>query len=65
MVSWSWISKITKWKVARFWNSTVTIQPAEAGIEELRTKLAGNALSMTNSNEFDIGKTIDCKRFSN
>ena len=40
-------------------------KPAEAGIEELRTKLAGNALSMTNSNEFDIGKTIDCKRFSN
>ena len=52
-----------KWPV--FETAPVTIQLAEAGIEELRTKLAVNALSMTKSNEFDIGKTIDCKRFSN
>ena len=39
--------------------------PPEAGIEELRTKLTVNALSMTKSNEFGIGKFIDCKRFSN
>ena len=39
--------------------------PPEADIEELRTKLTVNALSMTKSNELGIGKIIDCKRFSN
>ena len=52
-----------KWPV--FETAPVTIPPAEAGIEELRTKLAVNVLSMTKSNEFGIGKTIDCKRYSN
>ena len=39
--------------------------PPEAGIEELRTKLTVNALSITKSNEFGIGKITDCNRFSN
>ena len=51
-----------KWPV--FERVRVSIPP-EAGIEELRTKLTVNALSMAKSNEFDIGKIIDCKRSSN
>ena len=39
--------------------------PPEVGIEELRTKLTINALSMTKSNEFGVGNVIDCKCFSN
>ena len=37
----------------------------EVRIEELRTKLIVNGLSMTKSSEFGIGKITDCKRFSN
>ena len=51
-----------RWPV--FETVLVSISP-EAGIEELRTKLTVNALSMTKSNEFGIGKIIECKRFSN
>ena len=51
-----------KWPV--FETVPVSIPP-EAGIEELKTKLTVNALSMRKSNEFGIGKIIDCKRFSN
>ena len=39
--------------------------PPEVGIEELRTKLTVNAFPMTKSNEFGIGKIIDCKPFGN
>ena len=38
--------------------------PPEVRIEELKTKLTVNALSMTKSNESSIGKIIGCKRFS-
>ena len=51
-----------KWLV--FEKVPVSIPP-EAGFEELRTKLTVSALSMTKSNEFGIGKIIDCNRFSN
>ena len=51
-----------KWPV--FERVRVSIPP-EAGIEELRTKLTVNALSITKSNEFGIGKITDCNRFSN
>ena len=51
-----------KWPV--FETVPISIQP-EAGIEELRTKLTVNALSMMKSNEFGVGKIIDCKCFSN
>ena len=51
-----------KWSV--FETVLVSIPP-EAGIEKLRIKLTVNALSMTKSNVFGIGKIIDCKRFSN
>ena len=51
-----------KWPVFE----TVPVRiPAEVGIEELRTTLTVNWLSMTKSNEFGNGKIIDCKRFSN
>ena len=51
-----------KWPVFE----TVPVRiPPEVGIEELRTKLTVNALSMTKSNEFGIGKIIGCKPFSN
>ena len=39
---------------------TVPAIPDEVGIEELRTKLTVNALSMTKSNRFGIAKIIDC-----
>ena len=51
-----------KWPV--FETVPVSIPP-EAGIEELRTRLTVNSLSMTKSNEFGIGKIIDCNRFGN
>ena len=51
-----------KWLV--FETAPVSLPP-EAGIEELRAKLTVNALSMTKSNEFGIGKIIDYKRFNN
>ena len=58
MVSWSWISKIIKWKWPVF--KTVPAIPPEVDIEELKTKLTVNALFMTKSNEFGIGNTINC-----
>ena len=50
-----------KWPVFE----TVPAIPAEAGIEELRTKLTVNAFSMAKSNEFHNEKITDSKRFSN
>ena len=51
-----------KWPV---FEKVPVIIPPETGIEELRTNLTVNTLSMTKSNEFGIGTFIDCKRFSN
>ena len=51
-----------KWPV---FETVLASIPPEVDIEELRTKLTGNALSMTKSNEFGNGKITDCKRFSN
>ena len=50
-----------KWPVFE----TVPPKPPEVGIEQLRTKLTINALSMTKLNEIGIVKIIDFKRFSN
>ena len=54
-------SQNEKWPVLE----AVPAIPPEAGIEKLRTKLTANALSMAKSNDFSIGKIIDCKRFCN
>ena len=51
-----------KWSV--FETVLVSIPP-EAGIEKLRIKLTVNAMSMTKSNVFSVGKIINCKRFRN
>ena len=50
-----------KWPVFE----TIPAKPPEVDIEQLRTKLTINALSMTKSNELGIAKIIDFKRFSN
>ena len=46
-----------KWPVVEIVPASI---PPEVGIEELRTKSTVNTLSMTKSNEFSIGKIIDC-----